>query len=112
MKHLKQIDQNIAARQLVRRLNELSQQHGFTFNKVAIRNQKTRWGSCSEKNNISLNINLVCLPNELMDYILLHELVHTRIKNHSKQFWDELDRVTGNAKKLDGQLKKYSLLLC
>jgi len=107
----KAIDKKTAKKQLVERLNQLSKQHEFTYNKVFIKNQKTRWGSCSEKNNINLNYNVARLPDELIDYILLHELVHTRIKNHSTIFWDALDRVTGNAKKLDRKLKDYSLLL-
>jgi predicted metal-dependent hydrolase len=107
----KAIDRKTAKTQLIERLHQLSKQHGFTYNKVFIKNQKTRWGSCSEKNNINLNYNLVRLPDELIDYILLHELVHTRIKNHSSMFWDALDRIIGNAKELDKKLKNYSLLL-
>ena len=93
------------------RLDHLSKTFGFSYNKVFLRNQKTRWGSCSEKNNINLNYNLVKLPDDLIDYILLHELLHTRIKNHGKTFWDALDRLTGNAKHLDRRLKDYSILL-
>ena len=66
----------------------------------------TRWGSCSAKNNISLNILIAQLPKELQDYIILHELLHTRIKNHSKIFWTELDILIGNAKRIDSILKK------
>lgn len=93
---------------LRQRLKELSRLNGFTYNRVFIRNQKTRWGSCSEKNNINLNIRLFKLRSDLRDYVILHELVHTKIKNHSKRFWNELDRFTGGrAKQLDKQLKKY-----
>lgn len=94
---------------LIDRINQLAERYGFTFNRVFIRNQKTRWGSCSGNNNINLNINLVRLPGELMDYVILHELVHTRIKNHSRSFWRELDVYVGNSKKTDAKLKKYSL---
>ncbi|MFC2065463.1 M48 family metallopeptidase [Chloroflexota bacterium] len=59
-------------------------QHSFTYNRVTIRNQKTRWGSCSHKNNISLNMKLVLLPEDLVGYVILYELVHTKI--HSIQF--------------------------
>jgi len=92
---------------LIRRLNELTEKNGFTYNKVFIRNQKTIWGSCSCKNNINLNVKLVRLPDELMDYVILHELVHTRIKNHSGKFWAELDKLTGDAKKLQARLKYF-----
>ena len=83
---------------LADRLYHLAKEHGFTCNNVSIREQRTRWGSCSHKNNISLNLKLVLLPKELIDYVMLHELVHTRIHNHSKKFWAELDRYTGNGK--------------
>jgi predicted metal-dependent hydrolase len=100
-----------ARRVLVRRLEKLSAQHGFYYNKVSIRNQRTRWGSCSAKNNISLNMKLLKLPQELIDYVILHELVHTRIKNHTKAFWRELDRIVGNAKALDARLNQYRMAL-
>ena len=91
------------------RFNYLADQYGFTYNRLFIRNQKTRWGSCSEKNNINLNINLARLTEELMDYVILHELVHLKIKNHSKEFWSELDKYVGSAKELDKKLKKHRL---
>ncbi|MBU2520893.1 MAG: M48 family metallopeptidase [Proteobacteria bacterium] len=105
------INHKEARKFLTNRLNELSGKHGFDYNKVFVRNQRTRWGSCSVKNNINLNVNLVCLPEELIDYTILHELVHIRIKNHNKEFWDELDKLVVNAKKLDKKLNKYNVLL-
>lgn len=105
------INRKEARKFLINRLNELSDRHGFDYNKVFIRNQRTRWGSCSAKNNINLNVNLVCLPEELIDYTILHELVHTRIKNHKKQFWDELYKLVVNAKELDKKLNQYNALL-
>jgi len=93
---------------LKNRLAELAEEYGFEYNKVFIKNQKTRWGSCSEHNNINLNISLVWLTDELRDYVLLHELLHTRIKNHSKNYWAELDKHVGRrAKDLDKQLRKH-----
>ncbi len=94
---------------LTARLNYLAQRHGFEFNKVFIRNQKTRWGTCSSKNNIGLNMNLYSLSRELQDYVILHELVHTRHKNHSRKFWNELDQLVGDSKSLKKQLRKYKL---
>ena len=107
---LPKIDVAKAKGALIMRLREIADLHGFHYAKVTIRKQKTRWGSCSAKNNISLNINLVRLPDQLRDYVMLHELVHTRIKNHSKEFWAELDKaVGGNAKALAKKVRNYKL---
>ncbi|MDD4877178.1 MAG: M48 family metallopeptidase [Dehalococcoidales bacterium] len=87
-----------ASKKLTSRLHYFAEKYGFTCNKVTIRNQKTRWGSCSYKNNISLNMKLILLPDEVVDYVILHELVHTRIHDHSKRFWVELDKYVGDGK--------------
>ncbi len=93
---------------LARRLDELAEKYNFSYNRVCIRNQKSRWGSCSAKNNINLNIGLTRIPEELRDYVILHELVHTRVKNHSRIFWVELDKIL-SGKKLNAELRKYRL---
>lgn len=103
------VDRDRARGLLVRRLDELARRHDFTYNRVFVKNQKTLWGSCSAVNNINLNVNLVHLPGPLRDYVILHELVHTRHKNHSKAFWRALDRLVGDAKRLQRQLRKYQL---
>ena len=105
------IDRQAARKFLVDRLDYLAKRYGFNYNRVFIRNQKTRWGSCSRINNINLNMNLVRLPQELIDYTILHELVHTRIKNHGKQFWHQMDKFLGDAKKIDKRLSAYEFLL-
>lgn len=105
------IDRQAARKILVDRLDYLAKQHGFNYNRVFIRNQKTRWGSCSTQNNINLNINIVRLPQELIDYTILHELVHTRVKNHGKRFWHQMDILLGDAKKIDKKLRAYEFLL-
>ena len=92
---------------LPQRVKELAEKNSFRFKKVSVRNSKTRWGSCSYENNINLNIHLMRLQDHLIDYVILHELVHTKIKNHSSDFWNMLDLVTGNAKNLDKELKNY-----
>ena len=108
---LPEIDKKIARKVLCRRIGELAQLHNFVYNRISIRKQKTRWGSCSSKDNINLNMNLLHLPSELMDYVLLHELVHTRVKNHSKDFWDELDTIVPNSRQVDRRLKDYQYCL-
>jgi len=110
-KELPKINKEEAKVKLGKRLSELATEHKFRYNKVSIRNQSTRWGSCSSKNNISLNMKLLHLPEQLIDYILLHELVHTRVKNHSKDFWNELETVVPNARTVDQQLRKYQYCL-
>jgi len=98
-----------AKKYLPARLEELAKLYGFEFRRVTIKNNKSRWGSCSRKNNINLNLHLMRLPVHLSDYILLHELVHTIHKNHSKKFWKQLDTLTGNARSLDKELKQYKI---
>jgi len=107
LNHQPAIRPRAAAIILADRLAELARRHAFTYNRLAIRNQKTRWGSCSSRNNINLNINLARLRPELMDYVIIHELLHTRIKNHGPRFWSELDKLVGNAKALDKELKQH-----
>jgi hypothetical protein len=82
-----------AVRELPRRLAELARLHGFAVTAVSIRNQRTRWGSCSPTGRISLNWRLVQVPPDVRDYVLLHELTHLRHPNHSARFWRDLARV-------------------
>jgi len=103
------MNESEAKTKLRNRLAELASLYGFTYNRVFVRRQKTRWGSCSEKNNINLNLRILLLPLMLQDYVLLHELVHTRIKNHSQEFWRELDSLVGDAKGLRRRLRRYPL---
>ena len=94
---------------LPKRVDELAKKHNFTYQKLAIKNTKTRWGSCSFKNNINLSLHLMRLREELIDYVILHELVHTKVKNHSREFWTNLGIHCPKSKSLDEELKKYSL---
>jgi len=92
------------------RLGHFSKKHDLPYRKASFRCQKTKWGSCSGQNKISLNINIAFLPRHLQDYILLHELCHIRHKNHSKFFWAQLDQYCGgSAKTLAKELKTHPL---
>jgi predicted metal-dependent hydrolase len=106
---LADIDREKAKKALAVRLRQLAAGYGFTYKKLTVRNQRTRWGSCSHDNAISLNLKTIILPEELRDYVMLHELVHTRIHNHSKKFWSELDKYVGDGKSLASRLREYDL---
>lgn len=86
-KQLEKVLRIEATKFLPERVGELADIHGFKYKKVSLRNQKTRWGSCSFHNHISLNIQLMRLPLRVIDYVIIHELCHTVHKNHSTQFW-------------------------
>ena len=105
------VDRAASGKKLTDRLCQLAEIYGFTCNRVTVRQQKTLWGSCSPKNTISLNIKLALLPGELADYVILHELVHTRIHNHSKKFWAELDKYVPNSKATAKRLRKNETVL-
>jgi predicted metal-dependent hydrolase len=94
---------------LPRRLAELAKNKNLKYKNCVIKKAKTRWGSCSADNNINLSMFLMSLPDDLIDYVILHELAHTRHKNHSKEFWWFLSELSGgiNAKTIDKRLKKY-----
>lgn len=80
-----------------------------TFGRITIRNQKTRWGSCSTKGNLNFNYQLYYLPDELLDYVVVHELSHRRHMDHSKEFWTEVEKYCPNYRKLRKNLKQYTL---
>ncbi|MDK2841037.1 MAG: hypothetical protein PWQ17_542 [Anaerophaga sp.] len=94
------------------KVRTFARQYHFKFNKVFIKNMKSRWGSCSSVNNINLNLHLMRLPEHLVDYVVLHELCHTVEKNHGPGFWRLLNELTGGkAKTLAAEMRQYRTTL-
>lgn len=88
------------------KVKELSSKYGFCYKKVIFKTYKAKWGSCSPKNVICINNLTYYLPDYLKEYIILHELMHTRIKNHSDYFWYSLELICKNAKLKRKELRK------
>lgn len=78
---------------------------GVSYNRITIRDQKTRWGSCSSKGNLNFNFRLYYMPHHLMDYVIVHELSHRRHMDHSKEFWNEVGRFYPEYKKCVEELR-------
>ena len=82
---------------------------GVTVGWVTVKNQKTRWGSCSAKGNVNFNYQLAFLPEELLDYVVIHELAHRRHMDHSKEFWAEVERYCPDYRERREMLKQIAL---
>jgi len=100
--------QNLAHGELAARVKELAATHQLDVKKIVVRNQKSRWGSCSYNGTISLNWRLIQLPPEVRDYIIVHELMHLRELNHSPRFWSEVEKVCPGYRTAEDWLKQNS----
>ncbi len=100
---------HIAKSYLIDRAHTLARDYSFNVNKIFIRDQNTRWGSCSSKKNISLNYKLMKLPKALIDYVIIHELCHLTEMNHSKKFWLLVGGILPNYKQLRKELRMFTL---
>lgn len=76
-----------------KRIDYFNSVYSFKFNKINIKNQKTRWGSCSKKGNLNFNYKIALLPERLADYIIVHELCHLKEFNHSRKFWNLVAKI-------------------
>lgn len=94
---------------LPQRTQELADQKGISINNIRIKKVKTRWGSCSSKSNINLSLYLMLLSDDLIDYVILHELAHIKHQNHSAAFWSHLENLLPGAKQLDKALNAYRI---
>jgi len=88
-------------------IEEYVKKYGVHPNKIIIRRQQTKWGSCSDRKNISLNLKLVCLPEEVIRYIILHEMTHLKYKRHNQTFWQIINQEFPNYKEQEQKLLEY-----
>jgi predicted metal-dependent hydrolase len=95
-----------ARRELPPRLLELAAQNGLTVSRVTIRDQRSRWGSCSSRGHIALNYRLMLMPPEVRDYILVHELMHLRQQDHSRKFWRHVEAAFPRFREAERWLRK------
>ncbi len=91
-----------------RKIAQFNLVYNFKYNKITIRNQSTKWGSCSKSGNINFNYKIALLPENLADYIIVHELCHLGEFNHSKDFWDLVEKIIPDYKLRKSHLKKIS----
>ena len=89
------------------RVSELNKIYNYSVGRISIKNQKTRWGSCSRKGNLNFSWKIAILPRELADYVVVHELCHLKEFNHSKKFWSLVGETVPNYLELKKQLKKW-----
>ena len=89
-----------------RRVNRLNEKYGYLYNRISIRNQKTCWGSCSRKGNLNFNYKIMFLPENVQDYIIVHELCHLKEFNHSKRFWGLVSLTAPNYLEIRKGLRK------
>lgn len=98
---------NIAKKHLTKRTEQLSKKLNFSFNKLYIREERNKWGNCSTEKNISLNWKLIKAPEFVIDYIIIHELLHTSVMNHTNKFWTLLKSYYPDYKESIKWLEKY-----
>ena len=97
---------NKAMQIIPKKVEHYAKMVGVDYGRITIRNQRTRWGSCSSKGNLNFNCLLVLFPDEVIDYVVVHELCHRKHMNHSKAFYAEVERVFPEYKKCQKWLKE------
>jgi hypothetical protein len=105
------LNKEAARKVILARVEELNTHYGFRYGRIAIRSQRSRWGSCSKKGNLNFNYKIVELPQELMDYVIVHELCHLSEFNHSRAFWFLVSKRIPNHRTLRTALHNHHPLL-
>ncbi len=100
-----------AYRVIPERVKHYAEIVGVDYGRITIRHQKTRWGSCSSKGNLSFNVALMRVPLEILDYVVVHELCHRKEMNHSRNFWKEVENVIPDYRKCEKWLKDNAYLI-
>lgn len=96
---------DLARNLITEKIKHFNQFYDFSFNKISIRNQKTRWGSCSRRGNLNFNYKIVLMPEKIANYIIVHELCHLGEFNHSKKFWGLVSRTIPEHKKIRKEIR-------
>ena len=99
-------NRELARQRITRRVEYFAPLVGVTYNRIFIKEQKTRWGSCSSLGNLNFNWKLILLDEELLDYVVVHELAHRKQMNHSPTFWVEVERVLPDYRERRRRLKE------
>ncbi len=108
--HREYLENKEHARELITaEVERMNLQYGFMYGKIAIRNQKTRWGSCSKKRNLNFNYKLIHVSKEEMEYVIVHELCHVAELNHGKHFWELVARTIPEYKAIRSNMKKKGI---
>lgn len=102
---------HLAKKEILKMVNEIAVKYGFEYNRVFIRDQKTKWGTCSSRKNISFNWRLIRCPKFVIEYLIIHELSHLREMNHSKKYWELVGTMCPDFKKAKLWLKEYESYL-
>lgn len=91
------------------RVKFFSKKYNFSFNKIFIKNQKTRWGSCTKNNNLNINYKIIFLPKKQQDYIIVHEMCHLKEFNHSRKFWSLVSKILPDYLEIKVELRNHEL---
>ncbi len=102
-------NKNKAKKEIKEKVDYFNQFYNFGFNRISVRNQKSRWGSCSNKKNLNFNYKILFLSSDLADYIVVHELCHLLEMNHSRRFWDLVAQTIPDYKERRKKIRNWKL---